>query len=763
MNSPSVIFCNLQNSGGSAIDPILRAILTQKNYHFTPYGPEATHRLRHDLHNNVIREPFYHWTHDPVETFRGLIGNPKYRFIFLHRDPRDAAVSWAHELKRAGIFGTMSLAEILEMVVTHIQPPHVRAAVQWTRSESLTITFREIKDDIQCVMRKILSHIEYFENGSGALLPDKEIDEVVQRYSFEQLAGRRRGEAGETIRSGYMLRSGISGEWRKHFDTDILRKCNAAIGGELIALGYDFVSTLGGVDTRDTARQNVVVADNPSSAVEDCLSRFLIVSPPFACGVAWLVNALLHMNMKVTNPNFLPDHWKEIEGSSTMSERAASHLMWHLPVLHERKDFKFPEAMEGLWEHRLAFEGLGASPTILFVRDPRDAIYSLYRRNYTQFFRFETFLNRPDEWPDHFPGLFQLPPMETYAYFCAFWIAMSKHMPVKLVRFEDVKTSPNQVLREVLSFLGVSRTDSEIELAIQSSSFDSAKRAMINMEKATSQKFMTARAGQVSEWRTSYSLLAKASIRGIGRELLQVLEYATAQSGQATTVGRLTAFPRLEPINLQPSPNGRLCDETQPEPPLGGFDVRPNATSMSVVLPRLRRRIIQMLPQIVRGPLRKVALQVKSWLTAMRADAPGGNAHDLDYRVQISKVLSGKVRDQSLEYLYMTEAGRPPNPSEVAAFVSGDAVSGRSLLRLAVVLQAIYYVRRVFSDTSTKQARTALNTFVMLNLDHIHEWPIQVSAWHCLRRMESESGVPLESRLGFLRKSRLRTLTRLFT
>ena len=30
-------------------------------------------------------------------------------------------------------------------------------------------------------------------------------------------------------------------------------------------------------------------------------ARFQIVSPPFACGVTWLVNALLHLGVKVTN------------------------------------------------------------------------------------------------------------------------------------------------------------------------------------------------------------------------------------------------------------------------------------------------------------------------------------------------------------------------------------------------------------------------------------------------------------------------------
>jgi hypothetical protein len=138
------------------------------------------------------------------------------------------------------------------------------------------------------------------------------------------------------------------------------------------------------------------------------LSNFAqIVSPPFACGVAWLINALLELDIKVTNAGFNPGHWIDTDSGSQLSAKALKHLVWHLPALHQRQLFKFPESLEVEWEHRLDFASGEPRPTILFVRDPRDAVYSLYRRNYEKDRSFISYLNRPDVWPDHFPNLFQ--------------------------------------------------------------------------------------------------------------------------------------------------------------------------------------------------------------------------------------------------------------------------------------------------------------------------------------------------------------------
>lgn len=521
MSRPSIVFCNLQNSGSSAIDPILREIFARTGYFLTPYGPEGTDRLRPDLERGGTATPFYHWTHDPVETFAGMVGDPGYRFIYLHRDPRDAAVSWAHDFQRSGTCGDMAFPQILEMVVTHNQPPHVHSAVKWAKADCMVITFRQVKENTSAVVRAILEFVGYFDATDVTPLSDTEIDETIAKYSFEALAGRKRGESGEMVRSGYMLRKGISGEWKKQFSPELIRKCNEIMGREILALGYEIAGP-----SEETEEEALAQPVRAQTGIAVALRDVQIVSPPFSCGVAWLINALLYLDIRVSNAGFEPGHWQAVGDAWRMSESAETHLKWHLPVLHERQSFRFPEAIDVRWEHRLDFASGEMRPTILFVRDPRDAVYSLYRRNYAENMSFVSYLNRPDEWPHHFPGLFQMPPLESYAYFCWYWLAMGEAMPVKLIRFEEVKTAPVRVLREVLQYLGVERSEAQIHAAIESSGFEQARLAMEKMEATTGKAFKTARKAQVGEWRTSYSILARASVRKLTKTLIRHLGYA---------------------------------------------------------------------------------------------------------------------------------------------------------------------------------------------------------------------------------------------
>lgn len=239
MSRPNIIFCNLQNSGSSAVDPILRDILVRSGYFRTPYGPEGTHRLRDELLRGELSLPFYHWSHDSLETFQGMVGDPSYRFIYLHRDPRDAAVSWAHDFQHREFFGDMPFSQILEHVVTHVIPQPVKSAAEWIKADCMVITFLQVKGDIRKLIRGILDYVGYFDANNEHVLTDEEIELVIEKYSFESMTGRARGEDGPLLRTGYMLRKGISGEWRQHFDSSLIRRCNEIMGQEILALGYD--------------------------------------------------------------------------------------------------------------------------------------------------------------------------------------------------------------------------------------------------------------------------------------------------------------------------------------------------------------------------------------------------------------------------------------------------------------------------------------------------------------------------------------------
>ncbi|MDS4013424.1 MAG: sulfotransferase domain-containing protein [Candidatus Accumulibacter sp.] len=255
--------------------------------------------------------------------------------------------------------------------------------------------------------------------------------------------------------------------------------------------------------------------------------RINLVSPPFSCGVAWLANLLLALDVRATNAGHA-DHWQCNSGEWTIGATAESHLKWHLPVLHQRNKFRFREPVEVVWEHRLDFAEGPACPTILFVRDPRDAVHSLYRRQYEMHFTFPEYLARPDIWPDHFPKLFRLPPLETFSYYVSFWLTMAARAPLLLVRFEDAKSRPIETATRILDFIGIHRAIDEIERAIESSSFDNARQAMLSTARETGRKFLTARRGQPGEWRESYDEAALAFVTGPVIEILERLGYQKA-------------------------------------------------------------------------------------------------------------------------------------------------------------------------------------------------------------------------------------------
>lgn len=229
---PDVILCNLVNSGSSAIDPILRALLIPLGYALPPFGPEGTGRLTEYLH---AIDPLYHWTHDPTTTFASLSAQREMRFLYLYRDPRDVLISLTKDHLHRNTFPGMPERDLLLMLLEGELPRWTRQAREWLAlPDTLCFKFRfeEMKADIPALLRRIFTFL-------GLPLDPGALAEAAERHSFENVAGRKRGEEGPILRTGYLLRRGVSGEWRRHFDTDVTRRFIACLGEDLIALGYE--------------------------------------------------------------------------------------------------------------------------------------------------------------------------------------------------------------------------------------------------------------------------------------------------------------------------------------------------------------------------------------------------------------------------------------------------------------------------------------------------------------------------------------------
>jgi hypothetical protein len=277
-------------------------------------------------------------------------------------------------------------------------------------------------------------------------------------------------------------------------------------------------------------------------------NEFLMVSAPFASGVTWLLNVLLELGVRCDHPRYGQEHWRELTPNNfEIGEKASDHLRFHFPILHYKKSLEFQPSLRITWEHRLDF-ARDLKPVILYVRDPRDAIYSLWKRDY-QDQTFEEFLKKPASWPDHFPGCFNLPPPETWALFHAYWMEMTKLTPLIVVKFEQMRATPVEEVERVLQFLGTSRTKEEINRALEMSSFEKAKAAMQQSETTSGRSFATAGKGKVNEWKETYTTASLERFAGFPSEVMEAFGYEITDS---------------EP-NGQPSSGIENCAESFPE------------------------------------------------------------------------------------------------------------------------------------------------------------------------------------------------------
>jgi hypothetical protein len=97
--------------------------------------------------------------------------------------------------------------------------------------------------------------------------------------------------------------------------------------------------------------------------------------------MAWLANALMKMGIRGTSLVYPNENWQSAEGGRwKFSEKSRDHMVSHLPFAAHAESFSFRSDIEFFWEHRLNFDQDPKAPVIVVTRDPRDAIFSLFRR-----------------------------------------------------------------------------------------------------------------------------------------------------------------------------------------------------------------------------------------------------------------------------------------------------------------------------------------------------------------------------------------------
>jgi hypothetical protein len=229
------------------------------------------------------------------------------------------------------------------------------------------------------------------------------------------------------------------------------------------------------------------------------VTRITFASPVEPSGASWLINCLLELGIKVAHQpvadavwrhTTAPAHgiWQPASDGEFRLHRRANVLKKFLPVLSRVDTFRFRDDVEVNYVQDLAIPSHADRIVLCFVRDPRDSVYSAYRRlqpgnDYDAFLRVpdpDTLLDRPSQW----------------SLWIESWMTLSHSA---WFTFEDYKRDGLALLQRILEHLQLTYAKEEIERAVAESTFDKARRAE-EQYRAPQDREIANRSGRVGGW-----------------------------------------------------------------------------------------------------------------------------------------------------------------------------------------------------------------------------------------------------------------------
>jgi hypothetical protein len=205
-----------------------------------------------------------------------------------------------------------------------------------------------------------------------------------------------------------------------------------------------------------------------------------IVSAELPCGASWLASMFLECGAPIWNPwNVdMSLEWRHLRGNEFEYHYPGNPWSRVISGLVTGRRFAFNEAIVPRFSHDVPGHWTPSNRLILFVRDPRDALFSAWRRLQAAAAPAPTpFI----DWLHETDSVWGLPRATAYLLHLGTWrhFAALSGSEVRIVRFEDVKTNGRLVFQGIQTFISAPKfapSESEIDHALAASSFSTLQK-----------------------------------------------------------------------------------------------------------------------------------------------------------------------------------------------------------------------------------------------------------------------------------------------
>lgn len=258
-----------------------------------------------------------------------------------------------------------------------------------------------------------------------------------------------------------------------------------------------------------------------------------VASCALPSGAAWLFSCLLELHVSAWKP------WNADTRLEWQPRGDCRYRYWCAgdpwrrlaPGLVSGREFAFGASPVPRFTHGWPMAHPRCARTILVVRDPRDALYSAWRRDEAERGldggsgeRFIAYANGSETGQNWRRA-------EYWDRFHAAWLGHVAGKPCLILRFEDFKRWPLHALDRVCDFLGLTFGAQELRSAADVSSFDNVLRVDRDMVSRNVFNQTINRAGIVDEHLATYSDSMRQVFSNADLQTWARLEYAPLRTG----------------------------------------------------------------------------------------------------------------------------------------------------------------------------------------------------------------------------------------